>query len=92
MGSILKMALLAVALAIGMTIIGVPFGAIDETRGTPGTIGVDHHIWITFLYQKFIDLGHYGYPAILNGYFYAFALNFAVAAVIIMALWKTKEE
>ena len=93
MDSTLKLALLAVIIASGMTIVGLPFGAIDETHGTPGTLGIDHHIWITFLHQKFIDLDHYGHPGgILNGYFYAFALNFTVAAVIIMALWKTKEE
>lgn len=84
-----KTLLFIVGLAVVMTFIGLPFGAIMETRSTAGTIGIDHHVWVTFLLQKLFDLGSYGHPgAILHGYTYAFALNFIVAMVIVMLVWR----
>jgi len=75
------------ALATVMTIIGLPFGVLREAFGAPETVGIDFHIWITFMYQKFIDLGHYGHPtSVYIGYFNAFILNFTVVAIILMLL------
>ena len=83
----LKTILLVSLIAISLTIAGFPFGVEVEKRYTPGTIGVDYHISVTFLSHKIIDLGHFGYPGSdMNGYVLAFAFNGIFAYLIALIL------
>lgn len=92
----LRVFLLSFGLAMAMTFTGVPFGCHVETYSQPGTIGVDFHVTVTFLFIELIDLGHFGYPGgSLQGYAYAVGLNFILAFVLVYLvtrrLWKSSE-
>ena len=83
----LKTIFIIFLIAIGLTIVGLPFGVKDIESGYPGALGVDHHVFVTFLSREIIDLGHYGYPGgELNGYILAFSLNGIFAYLIALIL------
>lgn len=67
-------------------VLGFPFGWYDEVTPSGG-IGADHHIFMTFFFQPFADLGHYGYPAAWsNALPTVFFLNLIIAVLVYFLL------
>jgi hypothetical protein len=79
--------LFALILAIVLTWVKFPFGAIDYTTGHPGAIGTNHHTFLSFLTFDIVDFGHTGSVNVAVS-FYAFGLNLIFAYILIELLMR----